>query len=156
YEIAAEGYETTGRVRGVIGIPYEPGAFPPLPHETLHYWAVDLDDRFGFGVGLDASSSYPSHWGYASINGILGGFDGSTLRCQTPAGAMPPNCTAQSGGRIRYVTGPFAPQSNSFRGVPFAPIELYLMGLVPKTDVPPSMTVLNAATIVDFGATQVV
>jgi hypothetical protein len=154
FEIAAEGYETTGRVKGVVGFPYSPGFFPPLPHETLHYWAVDLDGRFGFGQGLDADSSYPSHWGYASVNGMLGGFDGSTLRCATPAGAMPPNCTAQAGGRIRYVTAAFAPQSNSFKGVPYAPMELYLMGLVPKTDVPASMVMLTAATLVDLTMTS--
>jgi hypothetical protein len=155
FEIAAEGYETTGRVKGVVAFPYNAGIYPPLAHEMAHYWAVDLDDRFGFGVGLDASSSYPSHWGFASVNGQLGGFDGTTLRCETPAGAMPPACTGQSGGRIRYVTGPFAPNTNTFRGVPYAPIELYLMGLAPGTEVPASIQTLTAAKSVTVTNTAV-
>jgi hypothetical protein len=156
YEIAAEGYETTGRVKGVAAFPYNAGIYPPLAHETLHYWAVDLDDRFGFGQGLDASSSYPSHWGYSSVNGQLGGFDDSTLRCETPSGGLPPGCTAQTGGRIRYVTGPFAPNANAFRGVPYAPLELYLMGLAPSTEVPQSIRMLTAAKTVTSTASSVV
>jgi hypothetical protein len=145
FEIAAEGYETTGRVQGVAVFPYAEGGYPPLAHETMHDWGVYLDPKFGFGTGFDASSSTPLHWGYVSVNGQLGGFDASTLRCQTPANAKPPNCTPLAGGRTVYTLGPFGASANSFRNVPYAPLELYLMGLLPAADVPPTIQELTAA-----------
>ena len=151
-EIAAEGYQTTGRVKGVIGVQYTPGSMPALAHETVHNWANYLDDSFGFGTALDDASSALLHWGYTSVNGQLGGFDGSTLRCETPAGAMPPNCTPLANGRTRYVTGIYAPQTNTFRSVPYAPLELYLMGLIPASEVPPSIQMLTGATFPEFSA----
>jgi hypothetical protein len=153
-EIAADTYETTGRVKGVIGIPYNAGIFPPLAHEIAHYWAVDMDSRFGFGAGLDANSSFPFHWGYASVNGQLGGFDGATLRCETPADALPPACTALASGRTRYVTGLYAPFANSFRGLPYAPLELYVMGLAPASEVPASIQMLTLAQFPELSTDQ--
>jgi len=67
------------------------------------------------------------------------------LRCETPADAMPPNCTGQ-GGRIRYVMGPFGPNANAFRSPQYAPMELYLMGLVAPEKVPASFRLLTEAT----------
>jgi hypothetical protein len=147
-EIAAGGYKSTGRTKGVIAIPYETGYYPPLAHETLHWWAVHLDKSFGFGKGL--SQSFFAHWGYANINGQLGGYDGATLRCETPAGSSPPACTALASGRYRYVLGAFAPNTNGFRDVAYAPIELYLMGLAPPEEVPASIQQLTDADLVAF------
>lgn len=146
FEIAASGYTTTGRTKGVIALQYNAGVFPPLAHEIAHYWAVDLDARFGFGVGLGAS--YPSHWGFAGTYGQLGGFDPASLRCQTPAGAAPPSCTALTSGRTRYVVGTFAANSNTFLGIPYGPLELYLMGLSTSAEVPASLPVLRDAQVV--------
>jgi hypothetical protein len=149
YEIIAEGYETTGRVRGVIGFPYIAQLYPPLAHETMHHWGMFLDDEFGFGTGLTPQDAVPLHWGYVDMNGQLGGFDGTTLRCETPAGAMPPACTGTN-GRIRYVMGAFGPHANAFRAPPYAPMELYLMGLVPPEQVPATFHLLTEAAITDF------
>jgi hypothetical protein len=145
-EIALGGYKTNGRTRGVIAMNYSTNFFGPLPHEVLHYWANALDTRFGFGIGLN--EDFGSHWGYASVNGQLGGFDGATLRCETPANAMPPACTPLASGRTRYVVGDFAPFTNSYRSVPYSPLELYLMGLAPASEVPQSFQVLIEGTIV--------
>jgi hypothetical protein len=145
-EIAAGGYKTSGRVKGVIGIPYRDDYYPPLSHEVGHYWAAHLDPRFGFGAALN--EHHGPHWGFSSVNGQLGGFDGSTLRCETPAGAMPPGCTPLGNARTRYVVGAFGPNANGFRGQPFAPLELYLMGLLPAADVPASFQLLTDAQIV--------
>ncbi|HEV8244735.1 MAG TPA: hypothetical protein VGP93_03170, partial [Polyangiaceae bacterium] len=146
-EIALGGYETNGRLKGVIGIPYFNDFYPPFSHEMGHYWAVDLDDSFGFGLTLD--QDYPGHWGTCDVNGQLGGFDGSTLKCETPPGATPPDCTPLGSGRTRYVVGAFGAQANGFRGQPFAPLELYLMGLAPATSVPASIQQLIDAHIDD-------
>jgi hypothetical protein len=148
FEIAAEGYATTGRVRGVIGFPYLAQLYPPLAHETAHHWAMFLDDKFGFGTGLTPQDSVPLHWGYVDMNGQLGGFDGATLRCETPAGAMPPACTG-TGGRTRYVMGAFGPNANAFRAPPYAPMELYLMGLVPPDKVPSAFHMLTEAAFAE-------
>jgi hypothetical protein len=158
-EIAAGGYRTNGRMKGVIGIPYRENYYPPFSHEIAHYWAAWLDTRFGFGSALD--QHYGPHWGFSSVNGQLGGFDGSTLRCVTPAGQAPPNCTPEAGGRTRYVVGLFGPNANGFRAQPFAPLELYLMGLAPASDVPDSFLMLrdaasDAASVDDASQTMVV
>jgi hypothetical protein len=146
FEIALGGYKTGGRTRAIIAMNYDVGFYGPMAHEIMHYWGNDLDSRFGFGVGLAAD--FGAHWGFASVNGQLGGFDGSTLRCETPAGALPP-CTALPSGRTRYVVGDFAPFTNTYRNVPYSALELYLAGLAPATEVPESFQVLGQAEIVN-------
>lgn len=142
FEIRAAGYRSNGRLKGVIGVRYRPLIFPPVAHELLHYWANDLDPRFGFGA-----DGYGEHWGLTSVNGILGGYDRTTLRCQTPAGALPPGCTALGSGRTRYVVGAFHGNDNTARDIPYAPLELYLMGLIPSTEVPSSFQRLAGGAI---------
>ncbi len=139
-------YEGYSRLRGAIGInnPGE-GFLPPLFHETLHYWAVDFDPSFGFGSGLDYQD--PSHWGYTSVHGQLGGFDETTLECATPAGQGPDECMPEDNGRFRYLLGSFAPNVNN---KDYAPLELYLMGLIPLEEVPPVYLLLQDAEFVDF------
>lgn len=133
------GYATNGRTRGVIGIHFRPGRYGPLGHEMLHYWANFLDPSFGFGVGLE--EDFGEHWGYAGVHGVLGGFDPETLRCETPSGALPPACTPGANGRTRYVTGLFGENDNGV-ATPCGPLELYLMGLVPPSELPDEIPVL--------------
>ena len=142
FEIQASGYTTNGRLKGVIGVRYRPLIFPPLAHEMLHYWANDLDPRLGFG-----GAGYEAHWGLSSVNGLLGGFDPATLRCETPANAVPPNCTALGSGRTRYVTAAFHGNDNTARSISYAPLELYLMGLIPGSEVPSSFQLFDGGAI---------
>lgn len=144
-ELAASGYRTTGRVKGVIGLPYRVDYYPPLSHEILHRWAQFLDPSFGFGLLSDHDEG--PHWGASSVNGQLGGFDPATLRCLTPAGAAPPACTALASGRFRYVVGAFGSYANGFRSAPYSELELYLMGLLPAGGVPKSFQLLTEAEI---------
>ncbi len=151
-EIAVDlgAYRSNGTLKGVIGIPYHENYYPPFAHEICHYWAVDLDTRFGFGAWRDGH--FGPHWGFSSVNGQLGGFDASTLRCETPAGALPPNCTAGSGGVTRYVVGEFGANANDFRGISYSPLELYLMGLGDASDVPESFLLLGDAAMDESSA----
>jgi hypothetical protein len=128
------------RLKGVIGgqVGTSP---PPLEHELAHYWAAHLDPSFGFG--RDRAQNYTSHWGMTSVHGQLGGFDSSSLTCATPAGALPPNCTAEGNGRFRYSLSSFLPYVN--RLVDYAPLELYLMGLLPAAEVPQRFVLLDDA-----------
>lgn len=68
---------------------------------------------------------------------------------------MPPACTGQSGGRTRYVLGPFGANATAFRGIPYAPMELYLMGLATGSEVPASITMLTKAKVATSTATSV-
>jgi len=129
----------TERVMGVIGV--DGSNEPPLEHEISHYWAAHLDKSLGFGV--DAVTDYGSHWGMTSVHGQLGGFDATTLACTTPAGKVPPNCTAEANGRFRYTLAPFYPYVN--RTANYAPLELYLMGLLPAAEVPASYIRIDGA-----------
>lgn len=145
-QIAALGYRTNGRVKGVIGIQYSPGGFGPFAHEMLHYWAVHFDDSFGFGKGLNEDVG--AHWGYAGVHGQLGGFDPATLSCDAPVGALPPDCEPLTNGRFRYRVGWFYPNANG-PTIDLAPTELYLMGLLPLESVPQEIPLLLQAEAVD-------
>ena len=96
-------------LKGVIYLSRSnPDTFPEtLRHEIMHAWAAFVID-----AGLP-------HWGFSSANGVLGGFDLSSF--------------ASLGGG-RYTAGRFSPNYNNDR--PYSPIELYLAGFVPPTEVP--------------------
>lgn len=133
------------RLRGAIGVDFNTIGNGPMLHETLHHWGVFLDERFGFG--RDRDTFFGAHWGVAGVNGQHGGFDTLTVQCGTPAGASPP-CSPDPDGTIRLSTAPFGPAANGGDGVPFAPIELYLMGLLPRAEVPSPILVLDGAHFV--------
>jgi hypothetical protein len=136
-EILEPGIRTNGRVKGAIGVQYRS---LPFAHEIAHYSAVLFDKSFGFGVGKGYSDQ--GHWGFAGVHGILGGFDPKTLSCQTPPGAAPKDCEPEANGRYRYVVGAFGPSGNV---VPYAPLELYLMGLGTLDEVPTEIPLLQDA-----------
>ena len=129
-------YGSPARLKQVItfgtlvnGTPYESG---PTLHETLHHWSMYLDSSFGFDTAT-------GHWGRASANGLHGGFDSSTVVCrdngQKPTGS-PPACPLNSSQRMNIRLAPFSPCCVADIK-PYSPIELYLMGLVPSSQVMP-------------------
>jgi hypothetical protein len=139
-----QAYGSVGRLLSVIGMDFRDfDTRPPFAHEVAHHWGVYLDESLGFGD--DFEGGYAAHWGTASVHGLLGGFDGSTLRCKSPADALPPDCTAEPDGRIHYVVGRFSPLSGSFLDLPYAPLELYLMGLTTADEIPQTYTILTDA-----------
>ena len=122
-------------LRSVVGIQVPNlDSYPPFAHELAHHFGVHLAKDFGFGRDVD--TVFNSHWGMTSANGQLGGFDASTLFCETPSGAKPPNCTPAVGGRYHYLVAPFFPASYVTSAQPYGPMELYLMGLLPIAQVP--------------------
>jgi len=60
---------------------------------------------------------------------------------------MPPDCTPESSGRVRYRVEPFSPSGYTVHD--FAPLELYLMGLLPASELPATFSVLEQGTILD-------
>ena len=133
------------RLRGAIGVNFSAGGNGPTLHETLHYWATFLDARFGFG--RDRDQAFGAHWGVAGVNGQHGGFDPATLRCATPADAPPP-CSPDPDGVIRVSMAQFGPTANGGDSRAYAPLELYLMGLLPRAEVPSPVLVLDGAQFV--------
>lgn len=110
------------KLRSVIGLKLAP--LGPTQHEIAHHWGAYLASKFGFAGG---------HWGHAGVNGVLGGFDPDTLFCHSPAGKRPP-CAPDPDGATSYVVDYYNPNVGAKY---FAPLELYLMGLVPAEDVSP-------------------
>ena len=101
----------------------------PFLHELAHYWgAAYIGQEY---VTTTMSYETASHWGTSDINGILGGFDYQTL--QRNVDGNPKKYHATSSRSQAWGFNGFSQElSNGY----YAPIELYLMGLVPAEDVP--------------------
>ena len=126
-----EDFATMTRWRGFIMLTGLRNLFQgPLLHEICHLYggAPDLGQ-----VNVDAEGNeYPagSHWGISDIHGFLGGFDASTL--------------SVSDNRYQatcWIAQFFNEDFNGFlmEGLStwkFPPLELYLMGLAPISEVP--------------------
>lgn len=61
---------------------------------------------------------------------------------------LPPGCTEAEPGRTRYVVGTYAANDNTARASGYAPLELYMMGLLPLSELPASFPVLTEAAYV--------
>lgn len=106
----------------------------PSLHEICHNWANRLNSdlfksvdayRANF-IEIDAGP----HWGFSSIHGQLGGFDLSTLKTLTD---LPNHYHAEGLPSKKPTFGLVANEGNMLK---YAPFELYLMGLIPKSSVP--------------------
>ncbi len=83
----------------------------PLLHEMAH------------AIGnFVLPTTRPSHWGHAGVGGQLGGWNPGSLK---------------DVGGGQYQVDPFGEYANDGNSIPYAPLELYLMGLLPPADVPP-------------------
>ena len=140
-------YGSDARLQGIVGLNLSAAGNGPTLHETLHRWATFLDRSLGFGV--DRSTDWGAHWGVASVDGQHGGFDAATLRCEATGGA-PETCIAGTDGWVHYNVAPFNPNQNGGDAKPYAPIELYLMGLLAPEDVPSPILVLEDAVPIGF------
>ena len=102
---------TRGRLKGMIFFPYRNGLVSgPGLHEIAHMWA-----------NFVVPTKDPSHWGFSSAYGQLGGFDIANL---------------VSHGNGRYSAGRFGTNANWGNSVPYSPIELYFAGLIGPEEVP--------------------
>lgn len=104
----------------------------PSLHEIAHAWSAFL-------VGPDALARQlqrdpPGHWGFTSVGGELGGWDASTL--QELGGGRYRACKPDDDDR-------FLPEGYSENDLPYAPLELYLMGLIGPDEVPDTQVAVN-------------
>ncbi len=111
---ATAGWGSDGRLGSVVARNWDNSG--PTLHELLHRFAVDLSPSLGF------QNCTGGHWGVAGVGeGQLGGFDPSTL-----VDNMDGTYTVES----------FSGFANGGDSVPYAPIELYVAGLIPSEEVP--------------------
>jgi hypothetical protein len=117
-------YGSSGKLKSVIALTRNDHLlYGPSLHELTHNWGnfvIATNDWNG-------SSEYNAipHWGFTGGNtrGQLGGFQESTL--QTNIGGNPD----------KYSVGSFGGFANGGNSVPYTDLELYLMGIIPLTDV---------------------
>ncbi len=102
----------------------------PSLHEISHNWANHGINTFS--LSPDASNNWVeepygagngSHWGFSSVGGQLGGFD-----------EFVDLGNDQYQGKFAGEAG-FGPNANGGNGLPYSNLELYLMGLIPLSDV---------------------
>jgi hypothetical protein len=97
-----------GSTRLLSCILMRPGITMPLLHETMHHWGAAMDALFH-------TTAWGYHWGYAGVNGQLGGFDPATLR---------------DNGDGTWAVGYCAPYGFAADDRPYGALELYIAGLV--------------------------
>lgn len=111
-------YGSLGRLSGIMVFNRTISAFQ---HEIMHNWgALDLGqytDR-----GNNVSRIKGGHWGISDVNGLVGGFDPQRLKSNIDGN---PNKYAYDGSILDF---------GSYEK--YAPIELYLMGLIDIKKVP--------------------
>lgn len=113
----------------------------PSLHELLHGWGV----RFVRPEALaQQAAQSDNHWGFSSAGGQIGGWMPGTLQQLDDGQFALSSGQVQAGGR-------------SFNTLPYAPIELYLMGLGDPDQVPPLEVAINpvATSLFEFNADRI-
>ena len=101
----------------------------PFLHELAHYGgAAYIGQEY---VTTAGSYETPSHWGTSDINGVLGGFDYKTLKRNVDGNPKKYHATSS-----RAQAWGFDGFSQELSSGYYAPMELYLMGLLPADEVP--------------------
>lgn len=93
-------------------------------HEFCHNWAAYLDGPPVLTAQID---TFGSHWGYTSVGGLLGGWE--------------PGSLASVGDGLYRVRA--FPAGRAINKWPYAPLELYLMGLAGPAEVPAIQVAVN-------------
>jgi hypothetical protein len=145
---SASCFGSAGRLRGIITIPAidslwrESGhaitntLYGPLIHEVLHLWGGGsllpiIEDFNGLFTG--------GHWGVSSANGVLGGFDLEALS------------VVEDG---IYRTNYFSAIGNSNLDLFLSPLELYMMGVLPSSEVPDTAVFRGVSQVNDTNSCE--
>ena len=124
YDFSSE-YGSSGKLKALIqmtGLEYL--KYGPALHELAHQWAnFALPTHSVSSTGTNLTSFlFGSHWGFTGGNtkGQLGGFEQSSL---------------VDNGQNSYSVGEFGTFANGGNAVPYNDLELYLMGMLPISEV---------------------
>ncbi len=120
----------TDRLRGLAHVATNRYTAHSLVHEIMHQWANKIQ---ALGAG--------AHWGFSDVHGPLGGFDGDTLRVFD---------AARDHHAARAFSDVGGAESND---LPYSPLEMYLAGWGPLSDVPPIKVAHNADWVRDANDT---
>ena len=134
-------YGSKGYLKGIKHLTLRTSLFSagPFLHELLHYWgAVNIGQEYATENGTYKTDV---HWGTSDINGVLGGFDYNTLKRNVDGNSQKYWATSTRAQEWGF-DGFSQELSNGY----FAPLELYLMGLLPSDSVP-DMHVFNDVTV---------
>ncbi|MCG3138117.1 MAG: hypothetical protein HJJLKODD_01977 [Phycisphaerae bacterium] len=99
----------------------------PSLHELAHGWGARFSLPQELGDQIQMSGN---HWGYSSVGGQLGGWTPGTL-------------LDLGNGQFEISDGNVEPSGRSFNSVPYAPLEMYIMGLGPAEEVEPIKVAIN-------------
>ena len=101
----------------------------PSLHELMHNWGnFILDTKLLDAQGKEANAK--PHWGISDVGGQLGGFDATTFKDNVDGD--PKKYRGNMPGKKNFGFG-----SNGGNGQPYSNFELYLMGVIPKSEVKP-------------------
>ncbi len=114
----------------------------PALHELAHAWGVRFDLPEPLGAQARLSDN---HWGYTSVGGQMGGW-------------MPGTLVDRGNGQYQLSRGNVEAGGRSFNTVPYAPLELYLMGLAGPEHVAPLEVAINPTfkSLFEFEADRIV
>jgi hypothetical protein len=114
----------------------------PALHELAHAWGVRLREPEPLGDQGEISNN---HWGFSSVGGQMGGW-------------MPGTLQDLGQGQYQLSAGHIEPQGRSFNTVPYAALELYLMGWVDPREVDPIEVAVNPrlVSLFEFTADEIV
>lgn len=130
-------YGSPTKLRGIVNT-YSHNGLWAIYHELCHYWgAMDIGQEVVTYDGTSANEY--GHWGISDVNGVLGGFKASTLERNVDGVENKYKASSPDGGANGY----FFPVSMS--SYYYAPIELYIMGLMPKEEVEPITVFKNVS-----------
>jgi len=113
-------------------------------HETAHGWANKITTEFPW------DPNDPGHWNFSDVGGVLGGWERGTLQFLGNAPAQPggtPGLYTAKGpqGHPSFTTN----DGNPGETVPYAALELYLMGLIDASQVPDAQVAINAKWVIN-------
>lgn len=101
-----------------------------MKHELCHRWANYM--RSTYQLISNVEYEIHAHWGFSDVNGMLGGFDKTTVRANIAGNPMWYHAPNINGCELWEAQG----ATMGIEDKIYAPLELYLMGLIPAEDVP--------------------
>jgi hypothetical protein len=135
---------TSEKLKSFMFLPYKDAiSYGPTLHEICHNWANKIPKGIfktidGNQASLPEIDALDGHWGVASTSGQLGGFDLSSLLTLSDA---PNHYHAHRG-----TSTTFGLNANGGNSLAYSPLELYMMGLAPKSEVT-DVTVFSGLTV---------
>jgi hypothetical protein len=141
--VAGQDFENFPNLRSYIYLARKDSlVLGPSLHEIAHAWGVRLQNPPTLGAQASQSDN---HWGFSSVGGQMGGW-------------MPRTLIDLGDGQYELRSGNIEPDGRSFNTLPYADLELYLMGLAAPEEVAPIQVAINPTfqSLFQFTADDVV